>query len=90
MGYNDDIERMIEAQDLTLPPPEREPQRQYYFIKKCRELVKKESERLGRPLYAKTVCMGCQMNARDSEKLVGILEKVGYEIIEDENADFVI
>ena len=30
------------------------------------------------------------MNARDSEKLVGILEKVGYEIIEDENADFVI
>ena len=33
---------------------------------------------------------GCQMNARDSEKLVGILEKVGYEIIEDENADFVI
>ena len=30
------------------------------------------------------------MNARDSEKLVGILEKVGYDIIEDENADFVI
>ena len=30
------------------------------------------------------------MNARDSEKLVGILEKVGYEIMEDENADFVI
>jgi tRNA-2-methylthio-N6-dimethylallyladenosine synthase len=30
------------------------------------------------------------MNARDSEKLVGILEKVGYELIEDETADFVI
>ena len=36
------------------------------------------------------ITFGCQMNARDSEKLVGILEKVGYEIIEDENADFVI
>ena len=33
---------------------------------------------------------GCQMNARDSEKLAGILEKVGYELTEDEGADFVI
>lgn len=90
MGYNDDIKMLIDAQDLTLPPPEREPQRQYYFIKKCREIVKKKSEELGRPLYACSVCMGCQMNARDSEKLVGILETVGYEITENENADFVI
>ena len=31
------------------------------------------------------------MNSRDSEKLVGILEKVGYEVIEEETkADFVI
>lgn len=62
MGHNDDIDMLIEAQDLTLPPPEREPQRQYYFIKKCREIVKKKSEELGRPLYACSVCMGCQMN----------------------------
>ena len=58
MGYNDDIKMLIDAQDLTLPPPEREPQRQYYFIKKCREIVKKKSEELGRPLYACSVCMG--------------------------------
>ena len=89
-AYNDYIQKEIDRQDLTLPPPEYEPQRQYYYIKKCREIVKKKSEELGRPLYACSVCMGCQMNARDSEKLVGILEKVGYEIIEDENADFVI
>lgn len=62
MSYNDDIERMIEAQDITLQPPETEPERQYYFIKKCREIVKKKSEELGRPLYACTVTMGCQMN----------------------------
>lgn len=30
------------------------------------------------------------MNARDSEKLVGILDEVGYTEVEDENADFVI
>lgn len=90
MGYNDDIKMLIDAQDLTLPPPEREPQRQYYFIKKCREIVKKKSEELGRPLYACSVCMGCQMNARDSEKLAGILRQIGYEITDSENADFVI
>ncbi len=91
MGYNDDIKMLIDAQDLTLPPPEREPQRQYYFIKKCREIVKKKSEELGRPLYACSVCMGCQMNARDSEKLQGILLAAGYEESDsEETADLVI
>lgn len=91
MSYNDDIKMLIDAQDLTLPPPEREPQRQYYFIKKCREIVKKKSEELGRPLYACSVCMGCQMNARDSEKLAGILEQTGYRLTDsEEDADFVI
>ena len=34
---------------------------------------------------------GCQMNARDSEKLVGILEQIGYvEEPDEEKADFVI
>lgn len=91
MGYNDDIKMLIDAQDLTLPPPEREPQRQYYFIKKCREIVKKKSEELGRPLYACSVCMGCQMNARDSEKLLGILSQIGYAPTDkEEEADFVV
>ena len=34
---------------------------------------------------------GCQMNARDSEKLLGILKDIGYEESDnEENADFVI
>lgn len=53
-------------------------------------MVQEQSERLGRRLTASTVTFGCQMNARDSEKLTGILEQIGYEIIEDEHADFVI
>ncbi len=76
--------------DLTQPPPEQEPQRQYYFMAKARQYVKAESERLGRPLFSEVTTFGCQMNARDSEKLAGILRCVGYEPTEDENADFVI
>ena len=91
MGHNDDIEKLIQSQDLTKQPPEQEPERQYYFIKKCREIVKKKSEELGRPLYACSVCMGCQMNARDSEKLSGILVQVGYTLTEsEEDADLVL
>ena len=32
---------------------------------------------------------GCQMNARDSEKLLGILEEAGFVQGADENSDFV-
>jgi len=88
--YNDYIHERINAQDLSLPAPERYPDRTYWYIKKCSELVKKKSEELGRPLFACTVNFGCQMNARDSEKILGVLKAVGYEESADENADFVI
>lgn len=76
--------------EIRIAPPAEEPERQYYFIKKCREIIKKKSEELGRPLYACSVCMGCQMNARDSEKLTGILEQIGFQMQDSEEADFVI
>ena len=35
--------------------------------------------------------MGCQMNAHDSEKLIGMLEEMGYEItLTEKEADFII
>ena len=71
--------------------PMEEPERQYYFIEKCRGIVSKMSQELGRPVYYTVVTFGCQMNARDSEKLEGILEAVGYQKTEqEERADFVI
>ena len=85
-----EMEEILESIDINASAPTEEPVRQYYFIKKCREIVKKESEELGRKLTAVTVTFGCQMNARDSEKIVGILETIGYEVTEDEHADFVI
>ena len=33
---------------------------------------------------------GCQMNARDSEKLAGILDQIGLLEVDSENADFVL
>ena len=63
---------------------------QYEFMDKAAVYVKKLEEELGRKPTCCVTTFGCQMNARDSEKLVGILEKVGYELIEEETADFVI
>ncbi len=48
------------------------------------------AEQKGAPLTFCVTTFGCQMNARDSEKLVGILEKIGYVEAPDEKADFVI
>ena len=76
--------------DLNRPAPTTEPERQYYFIKKVQEYVKAQSEKLGRPLTANITTFGCQMNARDSEKLSGILREAGYVETENEDADFVI
>ena len=76
--------------DENGPIPDAEPERQYYFMKKAKRLVIERQKQLGRKLTACVVTFGCQMNARDSEKLIGILEEAGYEVIENEDADFVI
>lgn len=80
----------LDAIDLTKDAPENEPERQYYYMAKARKIIKDLAEKKGRRLSACTKTFGCQMNARDSEKLVGILEKVGYVMTDSEEADFVI
>lgn len=67
-----------------------ETKRQYAFMEKAAAYVKELGEELGHTPTCCVTTFGCQMNARDSEKLVGILEKIGYEIVETEKADFVI
>ena len=85
-----DIELRLQEAFMQNEPPTDEPERQYYYIAKAREIVKKKSEACGRPLTAGIVTMGCQMNARDSEKLNGILSAVGYELTGKEDADLVV
>ena len=70
--------------------PLREPERQLYFIRECKKLVQRASEKKGRPLYCCINTFGCQMNARDSEKLLGILLDIGYEQKDSEDADFIL
>ena len=85
------MKEIIENVKLVENAPLEEPSRQYYFMEKAKEYVAEMSEKLGRPLTACVTTFGCQMNSRDSEKLLGILEKVGYaEETDEEKADFVI
>ena len=79
-----------EAVTTMAAAPAGEPERQYYFIRQCRRLAEEEAAALGRPLTAAVITFGCQMNAKDSEKLTGILEQIGYQIQEEEEADLVI
>lgn len=84
------IEHFINQIDLTLDPPTEEPLRQYYFIAKARTLVAQMEKEAGRKMTFCVNTFGCQMNARDSEKLCGILNAIGYQESESEDADFVI
>ncbi len=76
--------------DLTVQAPLEEPARQEYFMEMAKKQVAQLSRELGRPLTCCINTFGCQMNARDSEKLLGILEKIGYQETTDEHADFVL
>lgn len=67
-----------------------ETNRQLAYIEKARGYVSQLADRIGRKPTCCVTTFGCQMNARDSEKLAGILEQTGYELISDEDADFVI
>ena len=81
----------LDLVNIDAQAPEFEPNRQFYFMAKARDYVKRKSAELGRPMTFFTQTFGCQMNARDSEKLTGILEQIGYVEEEEENqADFVI
>ncbi len=85
-----EFEEILDKINLENPVPAGEPERQYYYIKKARQYVKEKSQELGRKLTACPQTFGCQMNFRDSEKITGILELIGYEVIDSEEADFVI
>ncbi len=78
------------AADPEAVIPVSEPERQYFYMDRAAKLLKKMNRKAGRPLTFCVTTFGCQMNARDSEKLAGILEKTGYIETAEEEADFVI
>lgn len=87
MNHSIDLNRI----NLETEPPAEEPERQYFFIEKARQYVAQMAQEAGRSLTFCVNTFGCQMNARDSEKLTGILKAIGYvEQESEEDADFVI
>ena len=81
---------MILENEILQEAPVKEPYRQYYFMAVLNKELKKLTKTLDRPLTYCTQTFGCQMNAKDSEKLAGILEEIGYVSTDTEEADFVI
>ena len=53
--------------------------RQQEYIRKMRELLQEKTLSSGRRPTFFIETLGCQMNAKDSEKFAGILNEIGYE-----------
>ena len=84
-------EMELDHTGLELDLPVEETKRQYFYMAVCRKWVENFEKLNHRLPKACVVNMGCQMNARDSEKLAGILAQAGFEEEEkEEQADFVI
>ncbi len=84
------INRDFTHDRVFIEAPDKEPYRQYYFMAVLNKHIKKVIKEIERPLTYSIQTFGCQMNAKDSEKLAGILEKIGYVAVDSEEADFVI
>ena len=64
--------------------------RQKLFTEQLKELFREREKTLGRKISCHITTMGCQMNARDSEKLLGVLTECGAEETDTENADILL
>lgn len=75
----------------TATTDENEVSRQKEYMKKAAAYVAELEAQIGHKPLCCVTTFGCQMNARDSEKLSGILTEIGYKLTEsEEDADFVI
>ena len=70
--------------------PTEEPERQYFFMDLLRDELTARKEEEHREFTMHVETFGCQMNAKDSEKLAGILTYIGYTPVETEDADIVL
>lgn len=80
----------MNIKEIKAMAPAAEPARQKYFMELVKARIAELAEEKGRPLTCFISTFGCQMNARDSEKLLGILQEVGYVQGTDEKSDFVL
>lgn len=91
MKHHDSEYTYMDFNQLSKYAPDSEPERQLFFIERCKEII--EEKRAGIPGFRGTfhiTTFGCQMNAKDSEKLTAVLERIGLNEVESEDADFVL
>ena len=67
-----------------------EENRQYKYIELLKDIVGRIKKESGRDITAHVETFGCQMNARDSEKLLGVLLACGFTSIDEEDADITV
>ena len=80
-----------QEKELLALAPQEEPARQYYFIEAIRRKLLEERPAGAPGPTCCVVTFGCQMNARDSEKILGILQKAGFqETQQEQQADLVL
>lgn len=79
----------LHFQDIEKNAPKEEPERQLYFIDALRSYVDLKKWE-GYEAKAMVSVIGCQMSAKDGEKLQGILEEAGYSMTEEEEEADVI
>ena len=60
------------------------------YLETLKNIISSKEAELGRKLTCQVTTFGCQMNARDSEKLLGVLLDAGFIETESDDADFVI
>ena len=83
------ISNIPEEYHVEEPIPASEPERQEFFIRLCRNYVETNRAQ-GRQLTYAIVTFGCQMNANDSDRMRGLLERIGYVEAPEKEADLVI
>ncbi len=82
--------RHASEEDAKALSNDEELRRQEAFLDLAKDQTRQLAELLGRtPTYC-VVNFGCQMNAKDAEKLCGVLKEAGYEESDREDADFVV
>lgn len=64
--------------------------RQLEYVQKLKNIISEKEIEYKRKLTCQVTTFGCQMNARDSEKLLGILIEAGFIETDSDEADFVI
>ncbi|MBR3401414.1 MAG: tRNA (N6-isopentenyl adenosine(37)-C2)-methylthiotransferase MiaB [Parasporobacterium sp.] len=77
-------------ENIIAEAPSEEPDRQAFFKEECAKILSCMAKERNRELTFHVNTFGCQMNAKDSEKLARILTDIGYRETDSENADFVL